>query len=276
MKRLEILKTYKIFINGEFPRSESGRYFTLINQDKKQIANICLSSRKDFRNAVVSARGAFKNWSDKSAFNRGQIIYRIAEMMEGRKSQFIEELIFLGFTKNNATKEVLNAIDKIVYVAGWSDKFQQIIGTVNPVSSSHYNFSIPEPMGVISLISSNDSPFSFLNPMLSAIVGGNTVVVLAPESFPTTSISFSEVLSTSDLSKGVVNILTGKRSELFEHFSSHMDVNAIISSENKFLNEIKSLASNNVKRVIVDNNLTIFDLISSTQEIKTTWHPIGF
>lgn len=156
MTHLNVLKTYKLYIGGQFPRSESGRYFELLNSKKQMIANVCLASRKDFRNAVVSARGAQTAWSDKSAFNRGQILYRIAEMLEGRKTQFIEELALQGLNKIKAKKEVELSIDRLVYYAGWCDKYQQLFSSVNPVASSHFNFSIPEAMGVVTVIAPED------------------------------------------------------------------------------------------------------------------------
>ena len=151
-KRLEVLKTYKIYIGGQFPRTESGRYYIPVNASGKKLANVCLSSRKDFRNAVVAARGAFSGWSGRAAFNRGQILYRMAEMLEGRKTQFIDELIQQDTTKTKAEKEVNLAIDRLIYYAGWCDKFQQLFSAVNPVASSHFNFSVPEPTGVVSVI----------------------------------------------------------------------------------------------------------------------------
>ncbi|MEK7818369.1 MAG: aldehyde dehydrogenase family protein [Bacteroidota bacterium] len=281
MKRLEVLKTYKLFINGEFPRTESGRYLQLKNKSGKLIANISSASRKDFRNSVVAARNAFDNWSNRTPFNRGQIIYRIAEMLEGRKSQFVEEIMSLGISKHTALKEIDNAIDFTIYIAGWCDKYQQIISSVNPVSTSHFNFSFAEPMGVVGIISDNNSPFGFLRLMLSVIAGGNCAIVVANEKYPNVAISFSEVLQTSDLPKGVVNILTAKKNELPQHIATHLDVNAIVIATNndKELSEIKRSSSVNVKRVIsvseTELNILSPDLILSTQEIKTTWHPIG-
>lgn len=156
-KRIEVLKTYKIYIGGQFPRTESGRYYVATNSKGEQLANVCLSSRKDFRDAVVAARSAFKGWSKRAAFNRGQILYRIAEMLEGRKAQFVEELIKQDVSKAQAQKEVLTSIDRLIWYAGWCDKYQQIFGTVNPVASSHFNFSVPEPTGVVAAIASQDT-----------------------------------------------------------------------------------------------------------------------
>jgi acyl-CoA reductase-like NAD-dependent aldehyde dehydrogenase len=283
MSRIEILKTYKLYIGGQFPRTESGRYYPLLDKKKNVIADICLGSRKDFRNAVVAARGAFAGWSGRSAFNRSQILYRIAEMLETRKSQFIEEMLQQGATKANAEKEVLAAVDRLVYYAGWCDKFQQIFSSVNPVASSHFNFSVPEPTGVVAIIAPQDSSLIGLVSVIAPVIaGGNVCVALASEKLPLCSITFAEVLATSDLPGGVVNILTGKISELISHMSSHMDVNAVVYA-GKNPAEIKLIKENatlNVKRVFVyqhdwnktqsQNPYFIFD----TQEIKTTWHPI--
>lgn len=284
MSRIEIQKTYKIFIGGQFPRTESGRYYSLKNKKGEVIANMCLSSRKDFRNTVTAARNAFGGWSGKSAFNRGQILYRIAEMLEGRKEQFVSELILQGSTAKDAKEEVELSIDRMVYYAGWCDKFQQIFSSVNPVASSHFNFSVPEPTGVVAIIASEDnSLLGLVTAIAPVIAGGNTCIVLASESKPLCAVTFAEVLNTSDLSAGVVNILTGNSAELNVHFSSHMDVNAIVYYKNN-KTEIKSIKENaslNVKRVFIHNktNLTTEKaqspyFISELQEIKTTWHPI--
>jgi acyl-CoA reductase-like NAD-dependent aldehyde dehydrogenase len=282
--RIEIQKTYKIFIGGQFPRTESGRYYPLKNKKGELIANICLSSRKDFRNAVVAARGAFGGWSGKSAFNRSQILYRIAEMLEGRKEQFVSELILQGSTLTSAKEEVTLSIDRMVYYAGWCDKYQPIISSVNPVASSHFNFSVPEPTGVVAIIAPEESSLLGLVTAIAPIIaGGNTCVVLASESKPLCSVTFSEVLNTSDLSGGVVNILTGKSEELHSHFSSHMDVNALVYyRKNKTeIKTIKENASLNVKRIFVYDKLILNSdksqspyFIFDAQEIKTTWHPI--
>jgi acyl-CoA reductase-like NAD-dependent aldehyde dehydrogenase len=284
MPRLEILKTYKIFIGGQFPRTESGRYYPLKNKAGEIIANICLSSRKDFRNAVVAARAAFAGWSGKTAFNRSQVMYRIAEMLEGRKAQFVEEMQLQGYTPKAAGIELSTAIDRIVYYAGWCDKYQQLYSTVNPVSSPHFNFSVPEPSGVAAIIAAEESTLlGLITAIAPVIAGGNTCVVLASESKPLCAVTLAEVLATSDLPGGVVNILTGKSNELHTHFASHMDVNAI-SYWRQDAAEIKSIRENaalNVKRVFVHNRINLLNeeaqspyFILDTQEIKTTWHPI--
>ncbi len=283
MSRLNVLKTYKIYIGGAFPRTESGRYYELKNKKNETIANVCLSSRKDFRNAVVAARAAFGGWSGKSAFNRSQILYRIAEMLEGRKAQFIEELVLQGTTAKTAENEVLQSIDRLVHYAGWCDKYIQLFSSVNPVASSHFNFSVPEPTGVVSVIADeNSSLLGLVSVICPIIAGGNVCVVLASEKLPLCAITFAEVLSTSDLPGGVVNILTGTSNELHSHFSSHMDVNAVVyCRDNK--EELKVIAENaslNVKRSFFWNKDWTKDenqnpyLILDLQEIKTTWHPI--
>ncbi len=282
MERIEVLKTYKIFIGGQFPRTESGRYYPLKLKNNMTV-NVSLSSRKDFRNAVVIARGAFSGWSARAAFNRGQILYRIAEMLEGRKEQFLEELKQLGYTAVNAKKEIELSIDRIVYYAGWCDKYQQLNSSVNPVASSHFNFSVPEPMGVVAIMADESSALLGLVSVIApCIAGGNTCIVLASESKPTCSITFAEVIATSDVPAGVINILTGNRKELHAHFSSHMDVNVIITcnSEKDVNKTVGENASLNVKRVFVWNkNWNIESeqgphYITDLQEIKTTWHPI--
>jgi len=283
MSRIEVLKTYKIFIGGQFPRTESGRYYPLMNSKNETIANICLSSRKDYRNAVVAARSAFSGWSERAAFNRGQILYRIAEMLEGRKEQFVKELVQQGIKAKQAEDEVTASIDRMVYYAGWCDKYQQIYSSVNPVASAHFNFSVPEPMGVIAIVADEESSLLGLVSVIAPVIaGGNTCVVLASETKPLCSITFSEVLATSDLPGGVVNILTGNSKELHNHFASHMDVNAMIYSRANAMEQktISESASLNVKRIFFwtkdwtkEESQNPY-LIMDVQEIKTTWHPI--
>jgi len=283
MARLNVLKTYKIYIGGQFPRTESGRYYELLNKKSETIANVCLSSRKDFRNAVVAARSAFGGWSGRSAFNRSQILYRIAEMLEGRRTQFVEELVLQGITKAAAEKEVLQSIDRLVYYAGWCDKYSALFSSVNPVASSHFNFSVPEPTGVVSVIAPENSGLLGLVSVVAPIIcGGNTCVVLASNSLPLSAVTFAEVLATSDLPGGVVNIITGTSKELHSHFSSHMDVNAIVNcrdnkDETKVIAENSSLnvkRSYNWKKDWTKEESQDPYLILDLQEIKTTWHPI--
>ena len=283
---LYINKTYKLYIDGKFLRTESGRYIKWTDP-KKNMPNInfCRGSRKDFRNAVVAARSAFKAWSGRSAYNRGQIFYRIAEMLEGRKEQFKSELILQGFTKKQSEKEVALSINRIVYYAGWADKYQQLFSRVNPVSSPYYNFSTPEPTGVVAVIAPDHSCLlGFLSVVVPAVVGGNTVVVLASESYPLCGITFAEVLHSSDVPGGVINIMSGRHNELIEQFSSHMDVNAIIycAVDSGHVSVVEKNTAINVKRAVnyADENWINPDSqgpyhIMKSQEIKTTWHPIG-
>jgi acyl-CoA reductase-like NAD-dependent aldehyde dehydrogenase len=283
MSRLEIVKTYKIYIGGQFPRTESGRYYSPVNKDGKVLGNICLSSRKDVRNAVVAARKAVGAWTERAAFNRGQILYRIAEMLEGRKAQFVEELQFQGSSKQAAETEVNLAIDRIVYYAGWCDKYQAVVSSVNPVASSHFNFSFAEPMGVVGIIApENSSLIGMVSLVLPVICGGNSVVVLAAEKLPLCAVTFAEVLHSSDVPGGVINILTGSTNELAPTLSTHMDVNALVygGTDPLELKEIQENAVLNVKRVFAySTDWTNADAqglhyISDVQEIKTIWHPI--
>ena len=283
MSRIEVLKTYKIFIGGQFPRTESGRYYTPLDLKGKALANICLSSRKDVRNAVVAARKAFGPWSERSAFNRGQILYRIAEMLEGRQAQFVDELMRQGSSKVAATNEVNLSIDRIVYYAGWCDKYNQVVSSVNPVSSSHFNFSSLEPMGVVGVVAEQStSLIGLVSLILPAICGGNSTVVLASEKLPLCAVTFSEVVHSSDVPAGVINILTGSPEEMAPILASHMDVNALITSnlETKLSNKLSLLSVDNLKRKFdyevnwVEKDKQALHYISDLQEIKTTWHPI--
>lgn len=284
-KRLPVAKTYKIFIGGKFPRTESGRYFALEDHKGAVIANMCRGSRKDFRNSVVAARQAQSGWAAASAYLRGQILYRIAEILEGRKAQFVEELMLQGNALRASEREVEESIDRLIYYAGWADKYQQLFSAVNPVNSSHFNFSVLEPTGVVSMIAPNDSGLiGLVSNIASVIVGGNTCIVLASEEQPLCAVSFAEVLQASDVPGGVVNILTGFRSELTEQFASHMDVNAVVYCDGgkKAARTIQTLAADNIKRVIsrqrvnwmLSKSASPYE-IRDTQEVKTTWHPIG-
>lgn len=283
MSRIEVLKTYKIYIGGSFPRTESGRYYPLI-ANKKTVANMCLSSVKDFRNAVVAARGAQGGWSHKTAYNRCQILYRIAEVLEGRKAQFVSELELQGVAKAKAQKEVDLSIDRLIYYAGWCDKYTQLYSTVNPVSGSFFNFSVPEPMGVISVFAPQQSGLLGLVTQVAGIIaGGNTCVVLASEQLALCAVTFAEVLATSDVPGGVVNILTGNQTELLTQFAAHKDVNAILycGKDKETIAKIQDLAIENLKRVVIREDGDYYDdkfespyLIFDFQETKTTWHPI--
>ncbi len=283
-KRLEVLKTYKIYIGGQFPRTESGRTYIACSPKGEQLANVCLSSRKDFRDAVGSARGAFGAWSGRSAFNRGQILYRIAEMLEGRKAQFVDELIKQGSSKAIAENEVNLSIDRLIYYSGWCDKYQQVFSSVNPVASSHFNFSVLEPMGVIAAIAPQEnSLIGLVSIMAPVIAGGNTCVILASQNKALCGVTFAEVLNSSDLPGGVVNILTGKVSELLPYFADHMDVNAtcFCESDKTMQQSIKEKAALNLKRVVIYESKKWMNeetqspyFINDFQEVKTTWHPI--
>ena len=283
-KRITVLKTYKIYIGGQFPRTESGRYYVASNPKGEHRANMCLCSRKDVRDAIGTARGAFGGWSARAAFNRGQILYRIAEMLEGRKAQFVEELILQGSSKIAAEKEVDLSIDRLIYYSGWCDKYQQIFSSVNPVASSHFNFSALEPMGVVTIVAPQQtSLIGLVSVMAPVIAGGNTCVILASETKPLSAVTFAEVLNSSDLPGGVVNILTGKVSELLSHLSNHMDVNAVCFSESdaSSIKMVKENAALNIKRTAfyenekwMDENTQSPYFINDFQEVKTTWHPI--
>ena len=281
-ERINVLKTYKIFIGGKFPRTESGRFYQLNNRSKA-IANVCLSSRKDLRNAVVAARGAFEKWSGSTAYNRSQILYRMAEMMEGRKDQFISELVLQGVDGKEATLEVDLSIDRVIYFAGWADKINQVFGSVNPVATSHFNFSLMEPMGVVGLVAPEKSGLlGLVSSLCPILVSGNCAVVLASEKLPLCSITLAEVLVTSDVPGGVVNILTGKKEEIMVHLAKHMDVNAIYLTDNlEHKKSVQEEAIHNLKRVVVGKQKSWDDLtvenpyiITDFMETKTTWHPV--
>jgi len=283
--RIPVAKTYKLYIGGKFPRTESGRYIAMENKKGDVIANICRGSRKDFRNSVVAARKAQAGWAKASAYLRGQIIYRIAEMLEGRREQFAAELVLQGSARRAAEKEVDAAIDRLIYYAGWSDKYQQLFSSVNPVASAHFNFSVLEPTGVVALIAPDDSGLvGLVSNVAAVIVGGNSCVVLASEKLPLCAVSFAEVLHASDVPAGVVNLLTGLREELTEQFASHMDVNSIVYCDGgkKAAVTIQELAAENIKRVVSRQRVNWLSekaaspyQIRDTQEVKTTWHPIG-
>lgn len=279
--RLGVKKTYKLFIGGKFPRTESGRFIELVGGDGKFLANVSWGSKKDLRNAVVAARSAQAGWAGASAYLKGQILYRIAEVLDGRNGQFVDELVAQGLDEEAATQEVGEAIDLLVHYAGWSDKYSALFSTVNPVASSHFNFSVPEPMGVVGVVAPNRSGLLGLVSVLApAIVGGNSVVLLASEQFPLTAISFAEVLATSDVPNGVVNILTGKHEELQVPFASHMDINAVVhcGGSKAAIKAVELEAAENLKRVVkqADRALAASPYhILDLQETKTTWHPIG-
>jgi acyl-CoA reductase-like NAD-dependent aldehyde dehydrogenase len=215
-KRLAVNKTYKLYIGGKFPRTESGRYFKLESKNGELIANVCRGSKKDVRDAVVAARKTFGEWSKKTSYNRGQILYRIAETLEGKKAQLIDTLCRQGMKSAAALVDVEDAIDRVVYYAGWCDKYQQIFSSVNPVESSHFNFSYPEPTGVVTIIAPEDSGLlGLVSSIMPAIAGGNTVVVLASSQYPLTAIEFAEAIHASDVPGGTINLITGFRCERY-------------------------------------------------------------
>ena len=280
---MEILKTYKLYIGGQFPRTESARTYPVRAADGSHVANACLASRKDVRNAVQSARKTQGSWAGKSAFNRSQIAYRIAEMLEDRKALFVSELQSMGASLDTAQNEVQQSIDRCVYYAGWADKYQALISSVNPVASSHFNFSSPEAMGVVGVVACQQTALlGLISQILPVIIGGNTVVVVANTTQPLSAISFAEVLATSDVPGGVVNILTGEVAELLPTLAGHMDVNALslapLSSELSVA--AQEAAVDNLKRCKLytndfsSNAAQGLHYISDFQEIKTTWHPI--
>ena len=283
-ERLPVMKTYKIFIGGKFPRTESGRYYQPKGSDGKPLANICRSSRKDVRDAVVAARGAVSGWAGRSAFNRGQILYRIGEMLEGRRAQFVQELMLHGSTEREANDEVSAAIDRWIHYAGWCDKVQALFSSVNPTNSSHFNFSVYEPTGVVGVMAPADSALlGLVSAIAPVIAGGNTCVVVASENMPLPAVTFTEVLATSDLPGGVVNLLTGFRSELLKPLVAHMDINAVVvagaSKEERTM--LDQEATCNLKRMaypkVIDWSSADAQspyFIIDTQEVKTTWHPI--
>lgn len=280
VERIPVQKTYKLYIGGAFPRTESGRFYRVEDGRGKLLANMCQASRKDLRNAVVAARKACSDWAGRSAYNRGQILYRVAEILETRRDQFVAELKSQGLPIAAARGEVDQSIEQLVYYAGWADKYQQVFSTVNPVSSSHFNFSILEPTGVVGILApATPSLLGIIATMAPVVCGGNSCVVLASETKPLCSITLAEVLETSDFPAGVVNILTGSRSELLEQFATHMDINAIVycGDDATGLRVVQEGASLNVKRIVhcTDTAPTDPYRILDVQEVKTTWHPIG-
>ncbi len=277
--RIDVLKTYKLFIGGAFPRSESGRVYPLTGLDGAHLANPALASRKDLRDAVVAARSAFTGWSHATPYNRGQILYRMGEILEGRRDQLISEIVALeGVTSRAAAVQLKESVDLLVWYAGWSDKISSLGGSTNPVSGPFYNFSTPEPIGVVAAFArAKPSLLNLIGAIAPIIVSGNTAVVIASEKFPLPAITFAEVLATSDLPAGVVNILTGSTEELAPWTASHMDIDAIDASglTAKQLKEAQISGAQNLKRIKIHTELMSPEKILSYMEIKTVWHPIG-
>ncbi len=281
--RLDVKKTYKLFIGGKFPRSESGRSYQVNNHKGEHLANVALASRKDVRDAVVAARAAQPGWAAASAYNRGQILYRIAEMLEGRRDQFIEEIRELtGKSEKQASQEVDAAIDSWVWHAGWSDKIDSVAGSMNPVAGPFFNISTNQPTGVVGAFAPQDSALvGFVNTIAPAIVSGNTLVAVTSETLSLPALTLGEVLATSDLPGGVVNILSGKEEELSSWLVSHMDVNAVDLEGTSNPVELEIAAAGTVKRVIRretyarTNPRGSLQHILSLMEVKTVWHPKG-
>src|SRR5437667_10053716 len=253
MARLNVRKTYKLYINGEFPRTESGRFYAVKSKGGELLANACRGSRKDLRNAVQAARKALAAWSGKTAYNRGQILYRIAEVCEWRATELAAELRRLGATAAEARKEVEQVIDRWVYYAGWSDKYPQVFGSVNPVAGPYYNFTVPEPTGVVGVVAPEEPALlGLVSRLAPAIVGGNTAVAITSESRPLAAITLAEVFANSDVPGGVINLISGLKSELVPWLASHMDVNAIDATgvASEAMPALQKAAAENVKRDI--------------------------
>jgi acyl-CoA reductase-like NAD-dependent aldehyde dehydrogenase len=279
MSRLDVNKTYKLFIGGAFPRSESGRVYEIKGANKKFIANPPLASRKDLRDAVVAAKSAQPGWANATAFNRGQILYRIAEIMEGRSEQFIDEICALeGVTTKAAKLQVEETIDTWVWYSGWCDKLSSVTGSLNQVSGPFYNFTTPESLGVVAIFAENKpSLLGVVRTLAPVLAGGNTAVLIASENFPLPAITLSEALATSDLPGGVVNILTGKSAELAPWVGSHMEIDGVdvAGLSKKQEEELKLVGADNLKRVFRFNPENHPERILSFMEQKTVWHPIG-
>jgi acyl-CoA reductase-like NAD-dependent aldehyde dehydrogenase len=285
MSRLDVRKTYKLYVGGKFPRSESGRSYEVTDTKGGFLANPAQASRKDARDAVVAARKAFGGWSGATAYNRGQVLYRVAELLEGRRAQFAAEVgVSEGLPARKAEAAVDAAIDRWVWYAGWSDKLAQVEGSSNPVAGSYFDFSVPEPTGVVASIAPQDSSLlGLVSVVAPAIVSGNTVVVLASEARPLPAVTLSEVLATSDVPGGVVNVLTGRVAEVAMPLASHMDVNALDLTgvqDAGLAVDLEAAAAENLKRVLrpeaEDWSATpTLRRMRALLETKTVWHPVG-
>jgi acyl-CoA reductase-like NAD-dependent aldehyde dehydrogenase len=280
--RVDVRKTYKLYIGGAFPRSESGRSFVVTDSRGGFLANAALASRKDARDAVSAARKAFPGWSAATAYNRGQVLYRVAELMEGRRAQFIAEIRAAeGISAAKAETFVDAAIDRWVWYAGWSDKIAQVRGSSNPVAGPYFNFSQPEPTGVVAVIAPAGPLLGLVSVVAPAIVTGNTVVVVASEKYPLPAVTLSEVLATSDVPGGVVNVLTGRIAEIAPWLASHMDVNAIDLAgvpSDELRDELAVAATGNLKRVVAPSPADwlatpTLNRMLTYLETKTVWHP---
>ncbi|MFE5026918.1 aldehyde dehydrogenase family protein [Streptomyces sp. NPDC056656] len=286
VERLTVLKTYKLYVGGKFPRSESGRVYEVSDSKGKWLANAPLSSRKDARDAVVAARKAFGGWAGATAYNRGQVLYRVAEMLEGRRDQFVQEVADAeGLSKSKAAAVVDAAVDRWVWYAGWTDKIGQVVGGANPVAGPFFNLSTPEPTGVVAVLAPQKSSFLGLVSVIAPVIAtGNTAVVIASETSPLPALSLGEVLATSDVPGGVVNVLSGRTSEIAPSLAAHQDVNAIdlTGADADLARDLEIAAADNLKRVrrpqAVDTDWTTdpgTDRLTSFLETKTVWHPTG-
>jgi acyl-CoA reductase-like NAD-dependent aldehyde dehydrogenase len=286
ISRLTVKKTYKLFVGGKFVRSESGRVITARSAKGAELDNYSHASRKDFRDAVVAARGAFEGWSKASAYLRGQILYRTAEMLETRRGELSDEIArSLDVSLRAALREVAAATDRLVYFAGWTDKLSQVFGSVNPVSTPHFNFTLPEPTGVVAVVAPDDPPLlAMLSLLAPVILTGNTAVVILSGKYPLAGLTFAEIVATSDIPAGVVNVLAGKPAELAPHIASHFDVNAIVDASADAGETLRAGTAMNLKRY-TQRTLTRDEWfarraedpywILDTIEFKTAWHPIG-
>ena len=291
--RIDVRKTYKLYIGGQFPRSESGRSYVVSTADGAPLANAVRASRKDLRDAVRAARGAFQPWADRTAMNRGQVLYRVAELLEGRRDQFAAEVATAeGLKPAQAAEVVDRAIDRWVWYAGWADKIAQVLGSSNPVASDYFNFTIPEPTGVVGIVAPETSSLlGLVSRLAPPLVAGNSVVVLASESRPLPAISLTEILATSDVPGGVINVLTGRKRELIPVLAAHEDVDAIDvwGVPDDLRQAVELSAADSVKRVarrprgttdarfdwLDDRASERPEWIAAFLEMKTVWHPIG-
>jgi acyl-CoA reductase-like NAD-dependent aldehyde dehydrogenase len=283
-ERLDVRKTYKLFVGGKFPRSESGRSYEVTGSKGRFVANAAMASRKDARDAVVAARKAYPDWAEATAYNRGQVLYRVAELLEGRRSQFVDEVALgEGISRSRAEGVVDAAIDRWVWYAGWSDKLAQVMGSANSVAGPYFDFSVPEPTGVVAAIAPQDSSLlGLVSVVAPAVVSGNTVVVLASEKRPLPAVTLSEVLATSDVPGGVVNVLTGVTAEVSPWLASHMDVNSVdlAGAADSDVVDLQVAAADNLKRVVRQERADWTKVPDLTRlrahlETKTVWHPIG-
>jgi acyl-CoA reductase-like NAD-dependent aldehyde dehydrogenase len=283
-ERLSVFKTYKLYVGGKFPRSESGRVYEVTDSKGNWLANAPQSSRKDARDAVVAARKAFGGWSGATAYTRGQVLYRVAEMLEGRREQFVREVADAeGLSKSKAAAVVDATIDRWVWYAGWTDKIAQVIGGANPVAGPFFNLSSPEPTGVVAVLAPQESSFLGLVSVLAPVIAtGNTAVVIASEKSPLPALSLGEVLATSDVPGGVVNVLSGRTAELAAPLAAHQDVNAIdlAGADGELAKELEIAAADNLKRVLRPQAVDYFETpgterMTAFLETKTVWHPTG-